>query len=63
MLKANKWFGLNVKNFPKMLDMAIEEFGPIEEQVVLRTVKSHLTKSKDNEDTKSEFIYMFKNRK
>jgi len=63
MLKANKWFGLNVKNFPKMLDMAIEEFGPIEEQVVLRTVKSHLTKSKDTEDTKSEFIYMFKNRK
>lgn len=61
MLKPGKWFGLNVKNVPRMLSMAIDEFGAIEEQVVLRTVKSHLTKNKNSDYVKNEYIYMFKN--
>ena len=63
MLKSGKWFGLNVKNFPKMLEMAQEEFGEVVETVALRTVKSHLTKTKDSDDVKNEYIYMFKNMK
>ena len=61
MLKPNKWFGLNVKNYPKMVEMAEEVFGPIKEQVSLRTVRSHLNKTAGVE--KSEYIYMFTNYK
>lgn len=62
MLKPGKWFGLNVKNAPKMLEMAEELFGPVAEQVSLRTIRSHLTKAK-LEAEKMEYIYMFKNNK
>lgn len=60
MLKTGGWFGLNMKNYPKMLDMAINEFGQPEETVKLRTVRSHLNKSAGVE--KFEPIYMFKKR-
>lgn len=60
MLKPNKWFGLNVKEGYPMLPMAIEQFGPVEEKISLRTVRSHLTKSAGT--TKLEYIYMFKNK-
>ncbi len=62
MLKPGKWFGLNVKGDPRMVDIAKEEFGEVIEKIGLLTVKSHLTKSKDN-ISKLEYIYMFKNNK
>jgi hypothetical protein len=59
MLKPNKWFGLNVKNYPKMLEMAEEIFGKVIEQVSLKTIRSHLNKTAGTE--KFEYIYMFRN--
>jgi hypothetical protein len=59
MLKPNKWFGLNVKNYPKMLEMAIDLFGQPIETVNLRTIRSHLGKEAGVE--KSEYVYMFNN--
>ena len=61
MLKPQKWFGLNVKNYPRMLDMAISIFGNYKETVTLRTIRSHLTKSAGTQ--KEEYIYMFINDK
>ena len=61
MLKPNKWFGVNVKNYPKMLEMAKEVFGEVVEEIKLRTVRSHLNKSAGIE--KYEPIYIFKNSK
>ena len=61
MLKPGKYFGLNIKNFPKMLEMAKEVFGEVVEEVKLRTVRSHLNKSAGVE--KYEPIYIFKNSK
>lgn len=61
MLKPGKWFGLNVKNYPKMLEMAQYYFGDIVEQVALKTRRSPLTKAAG--DLKYEYIYMFKNPK
>ena len=58
MLKPGKWFGLNVINYSKMVDMAREEFGTEEEVVKLRTTRNHLTKMAGV--TKFEPIYMFK---
>lgn len=59
MLKPGKWFGLNVVNYPRMVDMACDVFGDVVEKVALRTVRSHLAKKAGAE--KSEYIYMFKN--
>lgn len=59
MLKPSKWLGLNVKNYPRMLQMAIDRFGEPVESVTLRTVRSHLNKSAGT--SKNEYIYMFKN--
>ena len=61
MLKPGKWFGLNVKNYPRMVDMAIKVFGNPIEEVNLRTIRSHLNKSSGIE--KGEPVYMFKNNK
>lgn len=61
MLKPGRWFGLNVKNNPRMLDMAVEVFGPWVETVDLRTIRSHLNKSVGV--SKFEYIYMFRNGK
>ena len=61
MLKPGKWFGLNVKNYPKMLDMAKDEFGSIMDKVALKTIRSHLNKTAGTE--KYEYIYMFINNK
>lgn len=61
MLKPGKWFGLNVKNYPKMLEVATNIFGEPVELISLRTVRSHLNKSAGNE--KNEYVYMFKNNK
>ena len=58
MLKSGKYFGLNVKNYPKMVEMAEKVFGPVVEEVYLRTVRSHLTKTAGV--TKNESIYLFK---
>ncbi len=65
MLKPGKWFGLNVKNQPKMVETAKQYFGEIVEQIGLRTIKNHLVKhhSKNNEIEKYEYVYMFKNNK
>jgi hypothetical protein len=59
MLKKEKWFGLNVINYPKMVDMAREEFGEEKEIIKLKIVRSHLSKSAGV--IKFEPIYMFKN--
>jgi hypothetical protein len=60
MLKPNKYFGLNITdNYTRMIDMAKQHFGDPVEIVKLRTVRSHLTKSKGVE--KFEPIFMFKN--
>jgi len=61
MLKPEKWFGLNVKNYPRMLSMAEDLFGPVVEEVNLRTIRSHLNKGAGV--SKNESIYMFKNNK
>ena len=61
MLKPNKWFGVNIKNYPRMLEQAESVFGNIVEKVALRTVRSHLTKTAGIE--KDEYVYMFKNEK
>lgn len=58
-LKPNKWFGLNVKNYPKMLQMAIEIFGDIQETVNLKSTKHHTNRA--DGVNKYEPIYMFKN--
>lgn len=58
MLKPGKWFGLNVKNYPRMVEMAEQVFGPVVEQVALRTVRSHLNKTAGTE--KNEYIYLFR---
>lgn len=61
MLKPGKWFGLNVKNVPRMLEMAKKLFGEPKEQMGLKTVRSHLTKTAGN--IKHEYVYMFINDK
>ena len=61
MLKPGKWFGLNVKN-DKMLQMAEQVFGKIIEKVELVSSKSPQT-TKNHNETKSEFIFMFRNEK
>lgn len=58
MLKPGKWFGLNVKNYPRMLTMAQEVFGPEKETIALRTVRSHLSKKAGA--MKNEYVYMFR---
>lgn len=57
MLKPGKIFALNVKNYPKMLDMACDKFKLIDE-IYLRTVRSHLNKKAGTE--KMESIYIFR---
>jgi hypothetical protein len=59
MLKPGKYFGLNVKNYPKMVDMAKYYFGDIIEEIKLKTVRSHLNKMAGT--IKYEPIYIFKN--
>lgn len=61
MLKPGKWFGLNVKNYPRMLEMAVDVFGEVVETVQLKTTRSHLTKAAGN--VKMEGLYMFRNNK
>lgn len=63
MLKPNKWFGLNIINYPKMIDLAKLEFGDPIEIIKLKTTRSHLNKSQGKEVTKFEPIYMFINKK
>jgi DNA modification methylase len=57
MLKPGKVFALNVKNYPKMVDMAKEFFGEYKEEVYLKTVRSHLNKTAGT--IKYESIYIF----
>lgn len=61
MVKPGKYIGVNVKNFPRMVDMANELFGETVEEVNLRTIRSHLGKTAGIE--KGESIYMFINNK
>lgn len=61
MLKPGKWFGLNVRNYPKMLEMAQEYFGDIVEIIDLKSTRNHLTKIAG--EIKYEGIFMFKNNK
>lgn len=64
MLKPNRWFGLNVTNLPRMLEMAQEYFGEPLEVVKLKTTRSHLTKTRSKlSPVKYEPVYMFKNEK
>lgn len=60
MLKPGKVFGLNVKNYPKMLEMAREVFGEEKETVALRTVRSHLAHKEKNGNEKNEYMYIFR---
>jgi tRNA1(Val) A37 N6-methylase TrmN6 len=57
-VKPGGWFGLNVKNVPKMYDMAVDMFGVPTEEVQLETVRSHLNKTAGVK--KYEAIYMWK---
>ncbi len=61
MLKPEKWFGVNIKNQPRMLDIAKEYFGDIREQVGLK-MRRHPLNIKAGE-TKLEYVYMFRNMK
>jgi hypothetical protein len=61
MLKPDKWFGVNIANYPEMLNMAIDKFGPVIQIIKLRTIKSHLNCKYSKE--KFEPIYFFKNTK
>lgn len=56
-LKPNKWFGLNVKDVPLMVDMAKQFFGEPKEIIYLYTRRNHLNKSSNK--YKLEPIYMF----
>jgi tRNA G10 N-methylase Trm11 len=58
MLKPGKIFALNVKNYPKMVDMTKEKFELVDE-IYLRTIRSHLNKTAGTE--KMESIYIFRN--
>lgn len=58
MLKPNKYFALNVKNYPKMVEMADKSFKQVDE-LKLRTVRSHLNKKAGIE--KYEPVHIFKN--
>lgn len=57
MLKDEKFFILNVKNRPQMVEMAKEKFGLMDE-IYLRTIRSHLNKKAGIE--KKESMYVFK---
>lgn len=61
MLKPGGWFGLNIKNYTKMLEMAQDVFGDVNDKIALRTIRSHLNKKAGTE--KYEYIYMFINDK
>lgn len=61
MLKPGKVFGLNVTNYPKMLDMAREVFGEEKEKVALRLIRSHLSRKAGLD--KNEYVYIFRNDK
>lgn len=61
ILKPNKWFGVNIKNCPKMLSIAEKVFGEVQEKIGLVTQRSHLARAAGA--TKTEYIYMFKNNK
>lgn len=63
MLKPGKWFGLNVINYPKMVDMANECFGEHKEILNLATYRSHLNKAQNKEAKKLEPIYLYVNNK
>jgi len=56
MLKPGKIFALNVKNYPKMFEMAENKFNHID-TMYLRTIRSHLNKTAGTE--KLEPIYIF----
>ena len=57
MLKSGKYFIVNVKNFPKMVEMAGDYF-EYWETINLSTVRSHLTNKAGVE--KNEGCYVFK---
>ena len=63
MLKPDKWFGLNVINYPKMLDMAKETFGEPVEIIQLKTTRSHLNKTGNLAKVKFEPVWLFRNSK
>ena len=63
MLKPNKYFGLNVINFPKMLEVAREIFDQEIQIIKLKTTRSHLNKVQGKEAVKYEPVYIFKNNK
>lgn len=58
-LKPGCWFGLNIKDQDRMLNIAKDIFGEVDHEISLRTVRSHLTKTSGNQ--KYEPIYLFKN--
>ncbi len=60
MLKENGYFGVNIKNQPKMLEMTVETFGEIYEKIEMISSKNHLVKNKKH--SSNEFIYIFKNK-
>ena len=61
MLKPGKIFALNVKNVPKMLEMAEEQFkGKCFEEIYLKTIRSHLNKRGKTDAQKMESVYIFK---
>lgn len=57
MLKKGKIFAVNVKDQPKMVEMA-GDFFTYKEKIGLRTIRSHLNK-KNIDPTKYEYIYIF----
>lgn len=60
MLKENGYFGVNIKNQPKMLEITVEIFGEIYEKIEMISSKNHLVKNKNH--SSNEFIYIFKSK-
>jgi hypothetical protein len=59
-LKPNKWFGVNIHNCDRMLEITKEIFGEVVEEVSMEIPANVLKKDKTK---KIEKIYMFKNNK
>jgi hypothetical protein len=63
MLKPGKFFGVNISNLPKMLDITKEYFGDIEDIVKFNMAKNHMHRRSPEDVSKYECIYIFRNNK
>lgn len=59
-LKFGKYFGVNIRNCPKMIEIAEEYFGPATEEVNLITSVFHSDNKMPDKVKKAEKLYIFK---